>query len=804
VLQAGDATLTVSSDARTITLARAGTTLLRFPADGFSVGTVGALQGELAYDPYWLEKADALAGPFPQDLAFEDFTQASVTRAGGTLEMRHTFSGGTQTLLVLAADAAGRFSAHWSVTSPGPRTVVAMMRLRARASDTEGFYGLGEWPDDVNHRGKLRPMQMEVDLSSESANIENHVPVPLLLGTSGWGLFVKSRRVGLFDVARKEPTLVEVTYGTAEDSAQGLDIYLMADAEPLTLTRHYYDVTSPPTLPAPWALGPWIWRDENRDQAEVEDDIRQIRDLDLATSAIWIDRPYSSGVNTFDFKASQFPDPAAMVATSHAAGLRLALWSVPYVGADAEPYRGQAQSMGYLAPSHGALLNSWGVPVDFTNAAAMDWWQALVSRYTDLGVEGFKLDYAEDVVPSLYHARNGWSFSDGSDERTMHHGYTPLYHRAYAERLPAGGGFLLCRSGRWGGQKYASVIWPGDLDATFTRHGEPFTNREGQVVAHGVGGLPASVVMGVGLGPSGYPFFGADTGGYRHSPPSKELFIRWVEQTALSSVMQVGDSSSQPPWVFTAENGRDVEALNTYRTYARLHLRLFPYEWTVAQQVASTGRPIQRPLGLAYPQLGSHPNDEYMFGPDLLVAPVLEDLARSRSVTFPAGDWVDWWTGEKITGPLTRSVDAPLGTLPIYLRAGGVVAMLRPTIDTLAPATLAGVESYANDPGVLTVRMFAGAQPTSSALFDGTSFSLARVEGGGLDISTSSGTTFTQGAVLEVVQATMPAAITLDGAPLAPLADMAAVQASPAAGWAFASGVLWVRVTGGAHTLRVR
>src|SRR5262249_47675243 len=160
------------------------------------------------------------------------------------------------------------------------------------------FYGLGEWGDDVNHRGHLRPMQLEPDLTLENASDENHAPVPLLIGTRGWGLFVESRRVGAFDVARKEPDLVEVTFGTAEQSGDGLSFHLLGAERALDVTRLYYDITGYPTLPAPWAIGPWFWRNENRDQAQVEDDLAAIRQRDLAASGIWLDRPYATAVNT--------------------------------------------------------------------------------------------------------------------------------------------------------------------------------------------------------------------------------------------------------------------------------------------------------------------------------------------------------------------------------------------------------------------------------------------------------------------------------------------------------------------------
>jgi alpha-D-xyloside xylohydrolase len=249
--------------------------------------------------------------------------------------------------------------------------------------------------------------------------------------------------------------------------------------------------------------------------------------------------------------------------------------------------------------------------------------------------------------------------------------------------------------------------------------------------------------MGLTLGPSGFPFYGSDTGGYRHSPPDEETYVRWFQQTALSTVMQVGDSSSQPPWVFTEENGRDEETLVLYREYARLHLRLFPYVWTYAKRIEADGRPIQRALGLAHPELGVHPSDEYLMGDHLLVAPVLERDARERRVIFPEGEWFDWWDGSLHSGD--EVVEAPLSKLPLYLRAGGIVPMLRPTIDTLSPATDAGVESYAGDPGRLYVRIAKGPASTF-VLYDGTT-----IENAGATIVFTGGEVFDRGATLELI-----------------------------------------------------
>ncbi|MFO0573008.1 MAG: glycoside hydrolase family 31 protein [Polyangia bacterium] len=808
-LAAGAFSLEVVPADASLVLRRDGEVLLRLPRDGFVVGTVDKLDDRLSYDPYWLEYGEDVLQPAePPGLTWHrvDSLRPEASDGGGEGGGRFLLEleGGLTARLVLRPEREGRFSASLVPVETRGRSV-AFLRLRPRIDGSEGLYGLGEWPDAVNHRGKVRPMQIEVD-TTESANNEAHVPVPLLLGTRGWGLFVQSRRPGVFAVANKQPDLVEVTYGVAGDSPAALEFHLLGAARPIDLVRRYYDVTGEALLPAPWALGPWIWRNENRDQAQVLDDIKQIRDLDLATSAIWIDRPYASRVNSFDFEPRRFPDPAAMVKAVHAAGLRLALWHAPYLE-KGSPDLDLARTSGFFPPENGVLLNNWSEPLDLTNPAAYAFWQERLRRYTTLGIEGFKLDYAEDVVVGLGSARSGWRFHDGSDERTMHYGYQLLYHRAYAELVPPpreGGGFLLCRTGRWGDQRSVSVIWPGDMDASFTQHRERYKTRSGKTVV-GVGGLPATVAQGIGLGASGFPFFGADTGGYRDSPPDEELYRRWFQQTALSTVMQVGDASSQPPWEYNTENGRSAATLANYRTYARLHLRLFPYEWTYAQNLAKDGRPIQRAIGLAYPELGQHPMDEYLFGDDLLVAPVLERGARERAVLLPPGVWFDWDDGTRYGGGQTVRVAAPLDKLPLFVRGGGLVPLLRPDIDTLSPAIQAGVVSFASDEGKgpLVVRVAPGGEPTEFVVYDGTRLTQQR---DARALSITPGQTFIRGARFEVRPAPPPAEVRVDGAPAPRAMTPADLEGQSVAFYydTAGGGTLTIQVPAGPHAVEVK
>jgi alpha-D-xyloside xylohydrolase len=794
-LVAGGARLTVD-EAPSLRLERDGETLLRFGADAFSLGVVAELSDALNYDPYRHYVPDPLYLE-PAGFAWLSPASARFVARGAEVVLELAYPGGARAELGARVDADGRFALGFRpLAAPG----VAYLRLRARAHATEGFYGLGESFDSVDQRGRVRSMQMEARTEMESADNEAHVPVPLVTGSRGWGLFVGSYHPGAFAVATSDAETVDAAFGLGTAAPDGLAFWLFAEPHPLDLMRHFYELAGWPLLPARWALGPWVWRNENDDQAQVERDLETMRDLDLAATGYWIDRPYATAVNSFDWEAARFPDPEGMLARARALGYRAAIWHTPYL--EDHPataaLRAEAESKGYYPPVSGVPLNKWGTPLDLTNPDAVAFWRAALAAYVAMGIEGFKLDYGEDVLVGPTEARIPWRFFDGSDERTGHALYQKHYHDTYAALLPEDGGFLLCRASTFGDRARSVIVWPGDLDASFAAHGDPVEGKPG--VLH-VGGLPASVVAGTSLSASGFPFFGADTGGYRHSPPDKETFMRWFEQTAASTVMQIGTGSSDVAWEPTPENGFDAEVLERYRFYVRLHLRLWPFLWTYAERMRLDGRPIQRALGLAHPELGVHPSDSYLLGEELLVAPVVVRGARTRSIDLPAGDWVHWLTGERWSGPATVVVDAPLGRLPLLLSANGLVPMLRPTIDTLAPTTEpARVDSYATTPGLLWVRGVARGDG-AFVLFDGGKVEQRPTADGGTRLGYAGGNELSLGVVFELVRSGRPAGVTRDGAPLAEVADEAALEAARE-GWRHdpdagdGGGSLWVKLRG--------
>ena len=782
----GRTRIEVDEDQVSVHLYRDDALLMTFDGEAMAGGVVASLDDSRSYDPVhelgvaWYE-VDALK------VEENDGTTMSISLQANALD-------GNLTITTLDDD---RIHLHLQFTDEHLQT--AAHRLNPKVDPTEGFYGLGEVFERPEHRGGVRAMQLEVDLSMENANNEVHVPVPYLVGTTGWGWFVADPHPALYEVATIEDDRVAATFGTGFDSERGIEFYLWTADHPLDLTHHYYRTTGMPTLPAPWAYGPLIWRDENDNQAQVINDINTLRDLDLATTGMWIDRPYASGVNSFDFSPQQFPDAQAMIDYAHDMGLRMALWHTPYVDSD-DPATAalldEATTNGYHPPQTGLRINNWGTLLDLTNPDAVAWWQDHIQLYIDMGIEGFKLDFGEDVVPGIGGLRNRWLFANGEDERTMHSQFQRYYHRTYAELMPPDGGFLLCRGGTYGDQVDARIIWPGDLDASMDVHRLDLGNGR-----FAVGGLPAAISAAMGLGPSGFPFFASDTGGYNNSPPDKETFSRWFQHTALSAAMQIGTSSNDVAWEFNGQNGFDQAMLDNYRDYTRLHLRLFPYVWSYAQQLASDGRAIVRPLGLAYPDLGVHPPDTYLLGDFLLVAPVVVYGDRTRTLDLPTGTWFDWHTGTSHQGPSSLTVDAPLDTLPLFISAGAIVPLLRPTIDTLNATTdPVRVDSLATDAGRLWLRVAPGSS-TQFTLYDGTRIQQSTSNHTQIDIA--QGGIFSSGYRIELMAQAQPGQVLIDGAVAGEVATENDLIDSS---WTWSTnhgGLVIIEVPQGNHVIRV-
>lgn len=537
--------------------------------------------------------------------------------------------------------------------------------------DNSAYYGCGERFGSLNHKGMILPM-VSID-RPEDKGVVTYKPVPFYMSRRGYAAWLDSFAPGSFDLNATDRDHVLLKYRAAS-----LRLVLIEGPDMAAMLNEYTRLSGRPRVPPAWSFAPWKSRNVHHNRDEVLADAELTRRHDLPGSVIVIDSPWETGYNDFVLNEKQFTEPEKMFARLRELGFHTCLWLTPFVndqnlvdmkgiGAGPSANFSEGERLGYFVkrPDGAPMLASWwkgrGALVDFTNPDAVTWWHGQIDKAAKWGFRAIKCDDGEGnfIQDAIFH--------DGTTAAEMKNRYAVLYLRAaqaYLDSRFDGDGVLFARCGFSGTQQYPHC-WAGDNDASFS-----FEN-----------GLPTVILAGQNAALSGLPLWGHDIAGYSGTQ-TPELFIRWTQFGALSPVMQVHMTSNLGPWDF------GEEALAIYRKFSRLHTSLFPYIRDAAHEASRTGMPIIRPMVLAFPNdlAAAHHRYQYMFGPELLVAPMYQP-GTHRSVYLPSLEggrtWMDYWSGAALKGGLEMEVHAPLDRMPIFVRSGAVICMLPEDVDTL-------------------------------------------------------------------------------------------------------------------------
>jgi alpha-D-xyloside xylohydrolase len=552
--------------------------------------------------------------------------------------------------------------------------------------DAANYYGLGERFDRLNQSHMIVRNSSQDNAHAKGSG--TYKPVPFYMSTTGYGLWLDTTAEATFDM--------NVTHGAdiaISVPAEKLRIVLFTGPQfPLILDR-FTGMTERTILPPYWAFAPWMGRDVHQNQDQVLEDVDKTRTLGLPASVIVIDSPWTTSYNSYKFNPKQFDDAPSMVKHVHDEGYKLVLWHTSWINtkSDTPKEAGFADKMlphaenydeaaadGFFVkrpdgtPYVGRWWKGMGSLIDFTNPLAKAWWQDQVRQAIKAGADGFKDDDAEGSF------QGDVKFADGTDPRLMRNRYALLYNNAMEELIQKdlkGNGVLFARSVTTGANGIG-FLWGGDNESSFSAEN----------------GLPTVVTAGLNAGMSGMSLWTADLGGYLKTAttPDPLVEMRWTEYSAFSPTMEILSQSNKQPWSWDAKTG-GTKALDVYRRYAVLHMSLFPYRYAAAQESAKDGMPIMRALPLVYQndEQARLAKDEYLFGPDMLVAPVVDENTR-RPVYLPEGRWVDYWTGTELAGGRTIVVDVPVDAIPVYVRAGAVIPKIPEDVMTLVPQSESG------------------------------------------------------------------------------------------------------------------
>ncbi len=510
------------------------------------------------------------------------------------------------------------------------------------------------------------------------------VYAPFYQSSFGYGLAVAGTTFGVFDLAKTDPRTLAFRFETGTTPAsQRLVFHLFAGPEHTTILDEYTNLAGRPVVPPDWAFLHWRWRDELRVaapalldgtlvNADVADDVLMYDAHGIPPGVYLFDRPALQGNFGFArwaWDETRLPNPAAMLQSLQQRGYRLAMWSSTWTcGSGAADNGTEAQALGYLAPGPGgtplcADIGGTSFILDVTNPAARSWWRDRIAAFLSAhGIQGIKLDRGEEHIPS--EATDSWA--DGRTGREVRNAYptlqAQLHHDALALAFP-GDFVLMSRPGYTGTAQYA-VVWGGDIAGS-----ENFGFGAGTDL-----GLRSAIISQQRAAFMGYPIWGSDTGGY-YAFKNREVFARWIEFSAFSGLMEIGGKGERAPWRMPTQPTFDQEMIDIYRRYTMLRETLHPYIVTAAQ-AAAIGVPLVRPM--PFEDRGDRKLrdlwDQYMFGPDLLIAPVWRVGERSRAVYFPRGTWRSYWDPATVYRGRTRAtVQVPLDTIPVFVRDGAVV-----------------------------------------------------------------------------------------------------------------------------------
>jgi alpha-glucosidase/alpha-D-xyloside xylohydrolase len=522
-------------------------------------------------------------------------------------------------------------------------------KLSFRLGDSP-LLGMGQGGPGFDRRGnvdQMRSGQGGYQLATHGAR----VPIQFLVGTEGWGMYIH-QPLGPFDMTGTEGQF------TASDPTQALplDIFVIGSQQPAAIMGEYAKVTGYPEMPPLWSFG---YQQSHRTLGppeEIIEEAKKFREKKLPCDMmIYLGTDFCpNGWNThngeFTWNEKAFPDPKRMIDQLHELNFKVVLHIVvegrKFIGTVADPCTAEPLPSGRNAegrwPPERQVSCYWPVH----------------KPLFDLGIDGWWPDQGDGLDGTSRRMRNRMYF-DGS---LM---YRPN-QRVYA----------LHRNGSPGMQRFASFLWSGDVRSRWET-------------------LKTHVPIAVNTGLSGIPWWGTDIAGFVPTQElTAELFVRWFQFAAFNPLFRshgrdwrlrlpwgwnTGDAgfSETRDWKPDPAQLRNPTIEPICKKYLDLRYQMMPYLYSAVKETCETGLPVIRSLWLHYPEdkTAVARGDEYLYGRDILVAPVVEQGATERSLYLPKGTWYDFWTREKMEGgrEISRKVD--LETTPVYVRAGAIIPM---------------------------------------------------------------------------------------------------------------------------------
>ena len=512
----------------------------------------------------------------------------------------------------------------------------------------ECIYGLGEKFIKLDKTGQTIDLNMVDALGVTTPR--SYKNIPFYVSTHGYGVFFNHSSLMTCWVGSSSAVDVQVA---AEDDF--LDYFVITGSIREVFDR-YTDLTGKGVVPPKWTFGYWQSKISYKSAEETLEIARKMRDHEIPCDVIHLDTHWfkEDWYCDLEFDRERFPDPADYLKQLAGMGIKVSLWQLPYIPEGSKLFDDLKAVDGFVRNADGQVYDVGicftpgfqgvvGV-VDYTNPEAVRVHQDHFRRLFRMGVKVIKTDFGEAApLDGVYH--------DGTPGHRVHNLYPLLYNRAIFEvtKEETGDGVVWARSAWAGNQRYP-LHWGGDNSPNYANM------------------LP-QIEGGLSFGMSGFQFWSQDIGGFCGTT-SDHLLVRWMQLGMFTSHSRIHGFGDREIYNYAPETMRIC------REYIRLRYRLLPYIFGQAMKCRRQSVPMMRPLVVDYqhdPTVWTM-SDEFLFGDDLLVAPIFDD-GSSRRVYLPEGIWSDWWSGERFVGHQWYEIEADLESIPIFVREGGLIPM---------------------------------------------------------------------------------------------------------------------------------
>ena len=491
--------------------------------------------------------------------------------------------------------------------------------------------------------------------------------IPFYLSSRGYGAFFHTSDYCKLDLANHSTRSVQFLCHRAT-----IDVFLIGGNMLSDVLRGYRLLTGFPAMPPLWSFGIWMSRMTYFSADEVEDICQRLRREHYPCDVIHLDTGWfrTDWLCEWKFNPERFPDPEGFIHRLADQGFKVSLWQLPYISADAEQYE-EAKEKGYISASPTPSTEELGKAsnfssldyagtIDFTNPAAVRWYQEkLLGPLLKMGVKCIKTDFGENIhTDHTYY---------GMTAERLNNLYALLYQRAawesryspHSQEGAGDGSFLLWSRAAWAGCQRYPVHWGGDSESSWD-------------------GMAGSLKGGLHLGLSGFAFWSHDVPGFHstpdfmNSPIDPTVYVRWTQFGVFTSHIRYHGTCKREPWHYP-----DIAPI--VKRWWKLRYRLLPYIVEQSERCCHSGMPMLRALLLHHPDDRQvwHIDDEYYFGDDFLVCPVMNSEGR-RDIYLPPSPTpqLDFFTGKRYeVGRWYYGVECPLERMPVFVREGARIPL---------------------------------------------------------------------------------------------------------------------------------